>query len=658
MLDDYTVSSGPLAREVSDFSSPFASLNEDAIRREGGGTLGELLSGQSGVHATSFGAGASRPIIRGFDGPRIRILDSAIESTDVSNTSPDHAVSVEPLLVDRVEIIRGPATLLYGSSAIGGVVNVIGKEIPRERVPESGYEGAFESRFDSVSDEETFLGYGTVGVGDWALSFTGLTRTSEDYEIPVPAEADENGGSGHLDNSFVETDAVSAGGTYFFGERNYFGAAFSLYESLYGIPGHDHGHGGGGGGHGNEDVSVDLQRIRFHNELVIYEPADWIEAARVRFGYTDYEHTELEGDETGTVFKREGWELRAEASHHEWALSDEGVIGLQLSDSDFEAIGDEAFAPPSTTSSQAVFLSEHIHRGAWHYEYGGRIERQDVEAAGNRNDYEDLAFSLAGGLIWSFADSQSLALSLQRSERHPDSTELYARGPHLATSQYEIGDPDLGLETAYGVDLSYRYNSADWTGSLTLFYTYFDDYIFAENLGFETDPEGRVLGDAGFDAGEALDTYQYTAVDASFGGVEAELDHILYTSGDTQFSVGLVGDFVEAENRNSNDPLPRIPPLRLGTRANLEKGLWSADLLLRRAFDQSNNAPGETETGGYTELRLNVQREFELSNGLRLTAFARGNNLLDDEIRHHTSFLKDEAPMPGRSFLVGARVEF
>ncbi|HKK17461.1 MAG TPA: TonB-dependent receptor plug domain-containing protein, partial [Opitutales bacterium] len=415
LLDKYVVSSGPVARNVDDFVNPFAALDSTDIQRRGGATLGALLGGQAGVNATSFGAGASRPVIRGFDGPRVRILDSGIEASDVSSTSPDHAVAVEPMLIDRVEIIRGPATLLYGSSAIGGVVNVIGREIPRERVDPKGYSGAFESRYGTASDGETFLGYSTAGGENWALRITGLTRDSENYDIPGDAEIhhethhdeheeeehhdehEEEGTSGTLESSFVETDVLSIGGTWFFGEGNYFGAAVSLYESFYGVPGHSHAHGHeeehdeeehhdeeghDEEEHGEEGVAIDLERKRFDAELVLSEPMDWIEAARFRFGFTDYEHTELEGSETGTVFKQEGWDFRGEAANREWAFIDEGVIGIQVSDTDFSAVGDEAFTPPSETQAQAVFTTQHMHRGDWHYEFGGRLERQSTEADG------------------------------------------------------------------------------------------------------------------------------------------------------------------------------------------------------------------------------------------------------------------------------------
>lgn len=646
-LDDFTVSAGPTTRAVSDFASPLTVLDETALQRTNSSTLGDLLDGQPGVTATAFGAGASRPIIRGFDGPRVRILDAGIEAIDASAASPDHAVPIEPLLIERVEILRGPSTLLYGSSAIGGVVNVIDRKLPRERVAPGTVSGALEASYATVNDGERLLGYSTVGGDDWAINVSGVTRESKDYEIPGMAELDPEPGeetSGRLENSFVESDSYSVGGSWFFNQGSYFGIAYSRFDSLYGVPGHSHAH------HDDdeeeeeeESVSIDLERIRYDAELVLVEPTDWIEAARLRLGYTDYAHTELEGAETGTVFENEGWEFRGEVAHRELGPIDYGVIGVQFQETDFSAEGDEAFTPPATTRNQAIFLSEHIHGESVHWEFGARLENQSVKAEGFDRDYSEVALSTAASAIWNFREGQSLTVSLQRSQRHPSSTELYADGPHLATEQFEIGDPDLDLETAYGLDISHRFNSRNWSTTVSLFYTYFEDYIFAEETGAEEDE---------------LPVFQFRAVDASFWGFEAELEYIALESTNTRLSYKLLADYVRAVNEDDDTDLPRIPPFRLGGEVRLDKGPWSAGTLLRHSFKQSANAPGETETAGYTELKLDVARSFDLSDGLRLTLFARAENLLDEDIRYHTSFLKDVAPLPGRSLLIGGRIEF
>ena len=650
-LDDYIVSAGPNLRSIEDYAAPVNVVTEQELGRQSGSTLGAVLDWQPGVSSSSFGAGASRPILRGFDGPRVRILDAGLDSMDVSDTSPDHSVTLEPLLTERVEVLRGPGTLLYGSSAIGGAVNVIGKEMPRQRVAPQGYEGGLEARYDTVSDGETLLGYTTVGQDNWALSITGLDRNADAYEIPDDAqEADAEGST--LENSFVETEQYSVGASWFFNEDNRVGFSFSNYESRYGVPGHgheDHGGAAAGGGAGGglddeESVSIDLERKRYDVELELVDVNDWIEALRMRLGYTDYAHTELEGDEVGTVFEREGWELRTEVAHTPWWVIDEGVVGVQISDVDFSALGKEKFTPPSTTKTQALFISEHIHGDVLHYEFGGRLERTDIAEQDNNRNYDELAISLAAGATWHIDEQNSLALVLQRSQRNPTSTELYAKGPHLATSQFEFGDASLEQETAYGVDLTYRSAHDQWQAEISLFYTYFKDYIFSEER------EGVEIDD--------LHVYDFTAVDAEFYGVEAQLDYTLAESDNSRWLLSLMGDWVHATNEDSGDHLPRIPPLRIGSRLSWTCGNWDSGVELRYAFEQNNTGPEETATDDYVGMNLDVNYRMDLGNSMAAVLFARAENLLDEEIRHHTSFLKDEAALPGRNLTIGARFEF
>ena len=661
ILEEYTVSAGPEAKPLSDFVSPLTTVDEDDIRKSGSSTLGDLLDGQAGIAATSFGGGASRPIIRGFDGSRVSIVESGLGSLDVSDTSPDHAITIEPLLTERVEVLRGPATLLYGSSAIGGVVNTIGREISRKQ-SDKLLTGAAEARFDTVSQAETFLGYASVSEGPFAFNIQALRREAQDYDIPGAAELhgedehedgdhdeEEEHGSDRLESSLAENDFYSLGTTWFLSDRNYLGLSVSQYNSEYGVPGHEHGH------HDEEEddrdhdeeeegsVVIDLERTRLDTELAIFEPIDWISAARFRFGYTDYEHREFEGDEAGTLFLREGWELRAEATHGDTLIFDEGIFGVQISDSDFEARGEEgaAFGPPAETLSQAFFISEHIHMGAHHYDFGLRVERQTIDSTGN--DYSDTAFSISLAKIWNIDEQQSIAISLQRTQRHPTSTELFANGAHLATSQFEIGDDSLDLETAYGLDLGYRLRTRDWKVTASLFYAKFDDYIYAQATGAE---KGK------------LDVYAYTAVDATFYGYELEAERILYAGSDALLTAGLISDYVLAENDTANTDLPRIPPFRIGGEIAIDYKEWNAALRVRQSFDQQKHGPNETETDGFTELEVNLSYAFELSDKAIATVFFKGENLLDEEIRHHTSFIKDQAPLPGKNFTIGARLDF
>ncbi|MEC8614682.1 MAG: TonB-dependent receptor [Verrucomicrobiota bacterium] len=681
-LEDFVVSAGPVARSVDDYAVPVTTLDTSALRRKSSTTLGELLDGQPGVSASSFGGAVSRPIIRGFDGSRVAILESGLGTGDVSETSPDHAVTIEPLLTKRVEVLRGPGTLLYGSNAIGGVVNVVGRELPREQ-PNSVLSGSFEARHDTVSDGETTVGYTTFSEGPLVVTVQGLERQADDYEIPSHPESvpDEPQEGDTLGSSFVETDFYSVGASWFFNEQNYLGFSVSKYDSFYGISGHEHHHedeppvGGAPVVEEEEEeiVALDLERSRFDAELAVFEPTQWIEAIRVRFGYTDYKHVEGSDDEA-TTFERESWELRAEATHSNWSIFSEGIFGVQFNDADFQATGDEiagvdggaAFGPPSTTRSQAFFFSEKISNNGsdLYFDVGGRVENQKIEADGASN-YSDAAISLGFSSILNIDKGKSLALSLQRTERHPNATELYSNGPHMATSQYQTGDETLEKETAYGVDLTYRHRKDKWEATASVFYTYFENYIFDEFQGNQIDDEGRRsnggIGGApevGFEEDHALNEYNYVAADALFYGFEAELDYIAYRAGDTTVRIGVLADYVVAENRDNNDNLPRIPPFRLGGKAELEYGNWNAGVLLRRSYNQNDTAPDDLGTDGFTELETDLSYSYDLGNGMLVTAFARANNLLDEEIRHHTSFIKDKAPRPGRNFTIGARVEF
>jgi iron complex outermembrane receptor protein len=506
-----------------------------------------------------------------------------------------------------------------------------------------------EARRDSVSGGDTLAGYATVGDADWALTITAVDRDADDYEIPGDAQEEDAEGD-TLENSFVETEQYSVGASWFFSEDNRIGFSFSNYQTRYGVPGHGHDDPAAAPAPApapaadEEAVVIDMERKRYDMELELVDVNDWIEALRLRLGYTDYAHSELEGGEVGTVFEREGWELRAEAAHSPWWVIDEGVVGVQVSDVDFSAEGAEAFTPQSTTKTQALFVSEHIHGDVLHYEFGGRMERTDIAEDKNQRSYDELAISLAAGATWHIDEANSLALVLQRSQRNPTSTELYAEGPHLATSQYESGDADLKQETAYGVDLTYRTTQENWQAEVSLFYTYFDDYIFSEER------EDEKIDD--------LHVYDFNAIDAQFYGIEAQLDYTLIENEGNRVLLSLMGDWVHATNEDTGDDLARIPPMRIGSRLSWATGNWDSGVELRYAFEQDNTGPEETSTDDYLKLNLDVNYRLDLGNGITAVLFARAENLLDEEIRHHTSFVKEQAALPGRNFTIGARVEF
>lgn len=632
-LEPYIVSVGPRAIPLSEFSSPVNVLQGADIARQGAPTLGAALEGQAGVTSTGFTAGVSRPVIRGFGGPRVKITSSGIETIDASATSPDHGVPTEAILSERVEVLRGPSTLLYGGSGIGGVVNVVGRELPRQ-AGDGSLSGALDFRHDTVSDGETGTGYLNYGTEQWALALTALQRRSADYKLPDSAEEDR------LDNSLVETDQFSLGGSWFFTPEDFLGFSYSSYDSNYGVP-------------GDEDIAIDLERQQWEAELQVVDPIDLLDVLRVRFGYTDYKHSEFEGDESPTVFDREAWELRAEGAHGALGLFDQGVVGVQLGHSDYAAGG---LTVPSTTQSQALFFNEHIHNGSLHYEFGGRIERQTIDAEGSVNpDYQDLASSVAASVIWDIDAANTLALSVNRSQRHPNETELYSNGPHHAMGQYSTGNADLEMETAYGIDLTWRSDQASWSSSVSVFYTLFDDYIFNENQNEVVDENGDEPGDGD---GEELNAYKYTATDAEFYGFEAELDLVLHRSVNSELIWGFMADTVHATDRDSGENLPRIPAMRLGSHLDLSWQDWAAKLDYRYAFKQSDLAATESETASYSLLNLALNRRIDFSAGYTLTLYVQANNLLDKSIRYHSAYNKEDVMQPGRNFAVGGRFEF
>ena len=293
-----------------------------------------------------------------------------------------------------------------------------------------------------------------------------------------------------------------------------------------------------------------------------------------------------------------------------------------------------------------------------HYELGGRLEHKRIKADGIANDYSDEAISAAASAIWNIDAQQTLKLSLQRSQRHPTTTELYSEGAHIAAQRYEIGDPLLEVETALGLDLTYEFARADDSASVTVFYTRFDDYINCENLGYETDDEGRPETDPNFEHDHALDTYQYEAVDANFYGIETSYERVLYRKGEDALSLNLMADWIQAEKRGSGESLPRIPPVRLGIGLDYASPDWKVGLDLTQALRQKDTATYESETSGYTQLDAHLSKSFALSSGQTLSLFANANNLLDRKIVHHTSYLKEKVPLPGRNIAVGLRMEF
>jgi len=639
-LDTLVTTASPLARAADEVAQPTNVLAGQRLAQQRQGTLGETLSGLPGVDATSFGPGASRPVIRGLGGDRIRVLADGVGTLDASVISPDHAVSLDPLLIDRVEVVRGPASLLYGGGAIGGVVNVINGRIP-EVLPAAAVTGRLEVRGNTVADERAVAAVLAGAAGTWAWRLDGFRRETDDVKIPglgpiasiartMIAEG-ETPSNGTLINSATQTKGASAGLSYI-GTDGHLGFAYSGFDSRYGTV-------------AEPDVSIDLRQRRgdVHGEWL--QPLGLLRAVKLQLGLGDYRHNELEGRETGTQFTNKGYEGRLELLHE--AIGPfEGALGLQSTRSDFAAVGEEAFLPPTVSENHAVFLYEETVTGAVTWQFGARLERQVItpQAGAGFGVRRDHPATFTGGAVWKLPADYALALSLSANERAPNAQELFARGAHVGTGVYEIGDAALGVEKSTGVDLSFRKGRGFVTGELSLFLNRFSGYVFEQDAG-------------DVDAGSGLPVFVFVQRDARFYGGELELTFHLQAGPKSATELRVFADSVRATNTSAATPLPRITPIRVGAALDWRAGPWACSVELRTIRRQQRIAPVETATAGYQLLGISGSWRFAAGRS-QAELFVRGTNLLNETARVHASFLKDIAPLPGRDFALGVRLSF
>ena len=682
-FEEIVVTATADARDPLDLASPTVSLSgqELALRLES--SLGETLAGEPGISSTFFGPGASRPIIRGLAGDRVRMLEGGLGTGDASGISADHAVSADPGQAERLEVIRGPATLLYGSSAIGGVVNVIDERIPTSRGT-GGVRGSLELRGGTVSDERSGSATLNGGRGNWAWHADAFVRESDDYEVPGFArlEGDEHEEDEHEEDEHEEdeheeeepfgtvpnTDIESEGGrigvSYFFGDKGFFGVSVSGFDTNYGLPGGlEHAeHGDEHGDEHEEDeheedehddeheegvpVRIDMEQRRLDLRGEVRRPFSGFEALKLRLGGTDYEHLELEGDEPGTFFFNDFFEGRVELvqSRRELAggIVHGGSLGLQYFDRDLEAVGAEAFLPETASERWALFTLQELEAGPLRWQLGARFESQDVDPTSDvvsSTSHDGVSASV--GMVWEVSDTFSLAASAARSVKLPAAEELYSDGLHVATQAFEIGDPDLVEEVGLGLDLSFRVATERVSGELTLFRQDFDDFIFQAFTGEEEDGFPVVL---------------YSQDDAELTGAELKARIELYERDGHHVHLQLVGDVVNAE-LDAGGNLPRIPPLRLGGGLHYHSEAWSASAEVRWVDDQTDIAEGESPTDGYTLVNASIGYRLLFKNQI-LDFLLRGRNLTDEEARSHTSFLKNVAPLPGRDVSLALKFLF
>lgn len=653
------------------------------LQRNLDGQLGEVLAKVPGVSATSFSPGASRPVLRGFSGERVKVLIDGIGAIDVSNTSADHATSIDPLTAERIEVLRGPAVLLYGSQAIGGAVNVIDKRIPLRRLNEPFHIDALAG-IDTASDLREGGASLDVPLGDrFVVHVDGSYRKTDDLEIAGYAaapglredllhDAEHEEEEGHLDeagelrelagqrgvlpNSGTETWSVNTGFAFFEGDSN-LGAAIGWYDTTYGVPmrpgtSHHHGeeeHGheeeheheeGGEHEHGDELVTIGLRQFRADMRGRLALGDGFFSALNTRVGFSDYTHTEFEGDAVGTVFDVKGLEARAELEQNDrggWG----GSTGVQYYFRDFDAYGAEAYVPKNRTDQFAVFTLQEIALDPLQLELAGRYEATDVESQvlGFQRSFD--TFSGALGLVYETDGGLRFGVTGSRAERAPSAEELLSNGPHIATQAFEIGDPNLEVEGAWGVEAFARGPIGDGTVSLAVFNNWFDNYIYLSETGLEED---------------GLPVFEYLQGDARYFGVEGEVTYPVYETDGFTLLADLRGDYIRAE-LSDGTPLPRIPPLRLLGALEAQTGPFDARVEAQWFGKQDRIAPFETETDSFTHVNASLAWKPMRGND-NLTVLLQADNIFDVEGRRHASFTKDFVPLAGRNFKLSVRTSF
>jgi iron complex outermembrane receptor protein len=629
-LDRVVVTASPLRKTAEELSQPVEVLAGARLDRAKSTTLGETLDGLPGVQTSNFGAGVGRPIIRGLDGPRVGVLSGGLSNQDVSTISQDHATTVEPFLADQIEVLKGPATLLYGSGAIGGVVNVVDGRIAERALTET-LSGRAELRYDSANRGRTAMArFDAMGAnGALALHADGLYRDLEDYDTP----------DGEQENSFVETRTGALGASYI-GDNGFVGVSISRFDNRYGNPGEP-----GDPDAGEAGVSLDMLQNRFEFKAGIDRDFWIFDGLRVGFANTNYEHTEFEGAEVGTVFDSDANEGRLELTHRAFGAWT-GAIGFQTGERRFEAIGDEAFVPRTRTRSNGLFWMEHGEWDAFQVDLGIRADRVRTDAIGQpRRNFTPV--SLAAGALWRFSDSWRLSVNLDRAERAPAEEELYADGPHAATGSYEIGDPTMREERANQIELGLHYHGARFDAKASIYHTRFDGFIFLAETGLFTPPEPGE---------DPLPIRVWTQDDATFRGIEGEIVARLIDDERGRLDLRAFGDHVRGELDDGGN-LPRIAPSRFGLELNWDSERWRAGIGATRVLSQDDVAADETETDGYTFVDAHVAWHWDTER-YGWEVFLDGHNLGDADARVHTSFLKDSVLLPGRSFSAGVRLFF
>lgn len=653
-LQSVEVSATGLPLGVTEMAAPVSVLEGELWQQRRAATLGDSLTSEPGIHATHFGAGASRPVIRGMDGPRVGVLANGTELHDASTISPDHAVVTETLLTQQVEVLRGPAALAHGG-AVGGVVNLVDRKVPTAR-PDKGYEGEAEVRWSSAAREKAGAMGLTAGQGPLVLRVEAAGRTADDYRVGGDWRAEHGGRK--VPGSFSDGNTGSVGLSWV-GDKGYLGAAYTRQRAEYGLPGHVHSdchphgshlHCGGHGhdhdhdhdehghdaheGHGHEDAPVvDLTSHRWDLRGEWRQPWEGVEAVRLKGSHTRYSHDEIDEGAVSTAFRNRAHDLRLEVQHAPLA-GWRGVVGVSQGQRNFSAEGAEAYVPDTRTQKQGLFLLEEYQWGDWRLQAALRHDRQNVKRQHDELERKHHATSASVGTVWKFQPGWQATASFSHAARLPSAEELFANGLHMATNSWEVGDSRLRKETSNAWDVGVRKLTGDTTWSANFYHHRINGYIY-----------GRTV-----DEDDGFQLQHYTQADARFTGLEGQVRQRI----NRFLGVSVFGDVVRAKLADGGH-LPRIPAARLGLRVDGSWQGWEAMAEWVQVARQHRTAAYEERTGGYGMLNLAASYRFANSP---LQLMLKAENLTDRLAYAHTSAIKHAAPLKGRNITVALRAEF
>ena len=707
----------PIHASIIESALPVAVLSGETLRNQQAATLGDTLERQPGVNSNFHGSVASTPVIRGLSGPRVLITQNSLDVSDVSRVGPDHAVASEVSTAQQVEILRGPATLFYGSGAIGGVVNVVDERVPTD----SETRGEILLSHDTVNSQNLASFNAITGTQSWAFYADGFWRDADDYEVPIAPEQEthddehEDDKDEHVEETFVANSAEESSGftlgTSYLLDNGFVGIAMERLNREYGIPGHSHG------GHedeaeGEEEaVYANLKQDRFQLQSELTLDSPWVRAINTRAAYTDYTHVEFENGEAGTTFSNQTSELRLDLLHQEWGHW-KGGINLHYKLSEVSAEGEEAFTPPSKAETFAIALIEEKHIGNVLLQFGARVEQVNITAENvllppleayahasedkaDKHEHDDgdshaeeirvfavdqefTPISFSVGVVWDFTPGYNVGVALSHAQRAPSASELFSFGPHIGTRTYEIGalfdlhkegneahfelnDEEIRLETSNNIDLTFRKHEGDLGIILNAYFNKIDNYYHQQATGLFTENGHEHKDDDSHD--DEADTEEDEHADELpiflFTHEDAEfygLEAQLLWKLNNQWQTAFFSDFVHAELTDDRY-LPRTPPLRFGADIDFTYEHLKANVNWTHYAKQDKVAELESSTKSYNMLDASVTYPLPQSI-MDLSVFIKVENLTDTEARVHTSFIKDVAPRPGRNFSLGFHGSF